>query len=167
MKTLNESKPFYLRFTDIRADKVFITLECLYGFAQTKTGTLERIVNHELPWSSIGIHHPLSRNPKGGGLFEMMGTWNFELVNSKFLTKLELELSKIQVFWQPVGVKARKTGRYVTVSTRGEATGLTPTTTAASLAKLGKAGIVKETTGGKYGRLYAYGGYLKILAPLE
>lgn len=47
------------------------------------------------------------------------------------------------------------------------ATGLTPTTTAASLAKLGKVGIVKETTGGKYGRLYAYDGYLKILAPNE
>lgn len=60
MKTLNESKPFYLRFTDTHADKVFVTLECLYGFDQTKTGTLERIVNLTLPWSSIGIHHPLS-----------------------------------------------------------------------------------------------------------
>jgi Fic family protein len=46
-------------------------------------------------------------------------------------------------------------------------TELTPTTIAASLAKLAKMGMVKEITGGKYGRLYAYDGYLKILAPYE
>ena len=46
-------------------------------------------------------------------------------------------------------------------------TKLTPTTVAASLAKLAKIGIVKEITGGRYGRLYAYDGYLKILAPRE
>ena len=46
-------------------------------------------------------------------------------------------------------------------------TELTPTTIAASLAKLAKIGMVKEITGGKYGRLYAYDGYLKILAPYE
>jgi Fic family protein len=45
------------------------------------------------------------------------------------------------------------------------ATELTPTTTGASLAKLAKMGVVKETTGSRYGRLYAYDGYLKILAP--
>jgi hypothetical protein len=28
-------------------------------------------------------------------------------------------------------------------------------------------GMVKEITGGKYGRLYAYDGYLKILAASE
>lgn len=46
-------------------------------------------------------------------------------------------------------------------------TELTPTTIATSLAKLAKIGMVKEITGGKYGRLYAYDGYLKILAPYE
>ena len=46
-------------------------------------------------------------------------------------------------------------------------TELTPTTIAVSLAKLAKIGMVKEITGGKYGRLYAYDGYLKILAPYE
>lgn len=44
-------------------------------------------------------------------------------------------------------------------------TALTPTTIATSLAKLSTIGIVKEITGSKYGRLYAYKGYLKILAP--
>jgi Fic family protein len=48
-----------------------------------------------------------------------------------------------------------------------QATELTPTTIATSLAKLAKMGIVKETTGSRYGRLYAYDGYLKILAPHE
>jgi len=47
------------------------------------------------------------------------------------------------------------------------ATELTPTTIATSLAKLAKIGMVKEITGGRYGRLYAYDGYLKILAPYE
>jgi len=47
------------------------------------------------------------------------------------------------------------------------ATDLTPTTIAASLAKLAKIGMVREITGGRYGRLYAYDGYLKILAPHE
>jgi DNA-binding IscR family transcriptional regulator len=46
------------------------------------------------------------------------------------------------------------------VSTR-----LTPTTLATSLGKLAKMGVVKEITGGGYGRLYAYEGYLGILAP--
>jgi Fic family protein len=47
------------------------------------------------------------------------------------------------------------------------ATELTPTTIATSLAKLKKIGMVNEITGGRYGRLYAYYGYLKILAPSE
>lgn len=47
------------------------------------------------------------------------------------------------------------------------ATELTPTTIATSLAKLAKIGMVKEITGGRYGRLYTYDGYLKILAPSE
>ena len=34
----------YLRFTDTRANKVFVTLECLYGFAPAKTDALKRIV---------------------------------------------------------------------------------------------------------------------------
>lgn len=45
------------------------------------------------------------------------------------------------------------------------ATELTPTTIATSLAKLGKIAMVREITGGRYGRLYAYADYLKILAP--
>jgi hypothetical protein len=34
----------YLRFTDTRANKVFVTLECLYGFTLGKTDALKRIV---------------------------------------------------------------------------------------------------------------------------
>ncbi len=34
----------YLRFTDTRANKVFVTLECLYGFAPAKNDALKRIV---------------------------------------------------------------------------------------------------------------------------
>ncbi len=40
---------------------------------------------------------------------------------------------------------------------------LTIPTVTASLERLKKLGIVSETTGGKYGRLYAYGRYLEIL----
>jgi Fic family protein len=40
---------------------------------------------------------------------------------------------------------------------------LTVPTVTASLERLEKLGIVRETTGGKYGRLYAYGRYLEIL----
>ena len=34
----------YLRFTDTRANKVFVTIECLYGFAVGKSDALKRIV---------------------------------------------------------------------------------------------------------------------------
>ena len=34
----------YLRFTDTRANKIFVTLECLYGFAPAKTDALKRII---------------------------------------------------------------------------------------------------------------------------
>jgi hypothetical protein len=34
----------YLRFPDTRANKVFVTLECLYGFSAAKTDGLKRIV---------------------------------------------------------------------------------------------------------------------------
>ena len=34
----------YLRFTDTRANKVFVTLECLYGFVAAKSDALKRIV---------------------------------------------------------------------------------------------------------------------------
>jgi hypothetical protein len=34
----------YLRFTDTRSNKIFVTLECLYGFAPAKTDALKRIV---------------------------------------------------------------------------------------------------------------------------
>jgi Fic family protein len=53
------------------------------------------------------------------------------------------------------------------ISALSQATKLTPTTIATSFAKLAEMGMVKEITGGKYGRLYAYDGYLKILAPRE
>ena len=46
-------------------------------------------------------------------------------------------------------------------------TEFTPTTIATSLAKLTKNGMIKEITGGIYGRLYAYDIYLKILTPNE
>ncbi|MFU8893651.1 MAG: Fic family protein [Luteolibacter sp.] len=48
-----------------------------------------------------------------------------------------------------------------------QATGLAPTTVGTSLAKLGKIGVIKELTGAKYSRLFAYDGYLNILAPNE
>ena len=34
----------YLRFTDTRANKVFVTLECLYGFSVGKNDALKRVV---------------------------------------------------------------------------------------------------------------------------
>ncbi len=34
----------YLRFTDTRANKVFVTVECLYGFAAARTDALKRLV---------------------------------------------------------------------------------------------------------------------------
>ena len=34
----------YLRFTDTRANKVFVTIECLYGFVAAKTDALKRLV---------------------------------------------------------------------------------------------------------------------------
>lgn len=49
------------------------------------------------------------------------------------------------------------------IAALSQATELAPTTIATSLAKLAKMGIVQETTGGRYGRLYAYGDYLKTL----
>ena len=53
------------------------------------------------------------------------------------------------------------------ISALSLATKLTPTTTDTSLAKLAKIEMVREITGSRYGRLYAYDGYLKILAPYE
>jgi Fic family protein len=47
------------------------------------------------------------------------------------------------------------------------ATGMSPTTVASSLARLAEIGVVREITGSKYGRLYAYSGYLGILAPQD
>lgn len=34
----------YLRFTDTRANKVFVTIECLYGFTVAKNDALKRLV---------------------------------------------------------------------------------------------------------------------------
>lgn len=42
-------------------------------------------------------------------------------------------------------------------------TGLTPTTVATTLGKLHDLGMVREATGGKYGRLFCYDAYLAIL----
>ena len=66
------------------------------------------------------------------------------------------------------GIHERMKAQPITsIAALSQATELTPITLAASLAKLAKMGVVKETTGGRYGRLYAYDGYLKILAPHE
>lgn len=72
-----------------------IILGCLYGFSAAMTDALTNASsNHKLP----RVRLPPSRGKPGEGvLFAMMGTWNFELVNSKFDSKLELELSKIEV----------------------------------------------------------------------
>lgn len=53
------------------------------------------------------------------------------------------------------------------IATLTSATGLSPTTVASSLSRLADIGLVREITGGKYGRLYAYQDYMKILAPLD
>lgn len=53
------------------------------------------------------------------------------------------------------------------IAALAQTTDLTPTTIASSLKKLVTLGLAKETTGGRYGRLYAYSGYLNILAPSE
>jgi len=50
------------------------------------------------------------------------------------------------------------------INSLASGTNLTPTTIASSLGKLRTLGIVREVTGGRYGRLYAYEGYLAILA---
>lgn len=53
------------------------------------------------------------------------------------------------------------------IAALSHSTELTPTTIGTSLAKLAEIGVVKEITGGSYGRLYSYDAYLKILAPRE
>jgi hypothetical protein len=46
----------YLLFTDTRANKIIVTLECLHGFAPDKTDAQERIVK---PYASSWIDwHP-------------------------------------------------------------------------------------------------------------
>jgi Fic family protein len=54
-----------------------------------------------------------------------------------------------------------------TIAALAAATAMSPTTVASSLSRLADLGLVRELTGGKYGRLYAYQGYLDILAPQD
>jgi Fic family protein len=54
-----------------------------------------------------------------------------------------------------------------TIAALTSATAMSPTTVASSLSRLADLGVVRELTGGKYGRLYAYRGYLDILAPQD
>ena len=54
-----------------------------------------------------------------------------------------------------------------TIAALAAATAMSPTTVASSLSRLADLGVVRELTGGKYGRLYAYQGYLDILAPQD
>ena len=59
----------YLRFTDTRANKVFVTLECLYGFA---AGQDRRPQAHRQTISFFGVRLAsitLSGKPGGGVLF--------------------------------------------------------------------------------------------------
>jgi Fic family protein len=51
----------------------------------------------------------------------------------------------------------------ISIANASKRLNLTFPTVTASLKHLEKLGIVCETTGGKYGRLYAYGRYLKLL----
>ena len=50
------------------------------------------------------------------------------------------------------------------VSKAAEKTGLSAVTLGSNFRKLMELGIVKEITGGKYGRLYAYQSYLEVLS---
>ena len=50
-----------------------------------------------------------------------------------------------------------------TAAATSSATGLAPTTVGSVFRKLESLGLVRELTGGKYGRLYAYDRYLAIL----
>ncbi len=54
-----------------------------------------------------------------------------------------------------------------TIAALTSATAMSPTTVASSLSRLADIGVVRELTGGRYGRLYAYQGYLAILAPQD
>jgi Fic family protein len=51
----------------------------------------------------------------------------------------------------------------ISIANASKQLNLTFPTVTASFNHLAKLGIVRETTGGKYGRLHAYGRYLKIL----
>jgi cell filamentation protein, protein adenylyltransferase len=53
----------------------------------------------------------------------------------------------------------------ISIAAASKRLNLTFPTVTASFKHLEKLGIVRETTGSKYGRLYAYDQYLKILNP--
>lgn len=68
-------------------------------------------------------------------------------------------------------MKPGLTGHFISIATASTGPALTTPTVTASLKHLEKLGIVRETTGGKDARLYAYSKYLRILnegtEPLE
>jgi cell filamentation protein, protein adenylyltransferase len=83
---------------------------------------------------------------------------------------------RVQSLGKPAGSALRvhrllQSQPIISIATASHELKLTVPTVTAALKHLGKLGIVRETTGGKYARLYAYNKYLKILnegtEPLE
>jgi len=75
---------------------------------------------------------------------------------------------RIQTIGRPAGSALRvhrllQARPIISIANAGKQLSLTIPTVTASLKRLENLGIVRETTGGKYGRLYAYGQYLDIL----
>jgi Fic family protein len=75
---------------------------------------------------------------------------------------------RLQTLGKPAGSALRvhrllQAKPIISIATASDALTLTAPTVTASLRHLQKLGIVRETTGGKYARLYAYDEYLRIL----
>ena len=75
---------------------------------------------------------------------------------------------RVQSLGKPAGSALRahrllQSQPIISIARASDELDLTAPTVTASLKHLEKLGIVRETTGGKYARLYAYHKYLKIL----
>lgn len=96
-------------------------------------------------------------------------TANQAAQTAKALMKLAAaDEKRVQSLGKPAGSALRvhrllQAQPIISIATACDALTLTTPTVTASLKHLEKLGIVRETTGGKYARLYAYDKYLKIL----
>jgi Fic family protein len=84
------------------------------------------------------------------------------------LRLFEDDRARIQKLGRPAGSVLRlhqfmQRSPITSISKAAEATGISAVTIGSALAHLDKLGLVRETTCGKYGRLYTYEQYLKIL----